>query len=267
MDNQVGILSRSTTRRKSTPGPTTRDAVVPSLDGRGPIWQQIRRALSEPIAVGRWLPGTRIPTEIELTKRFGASRMTVGKAIQSLADEGLLLRKRKIGTVVADRAQERPIFEIWDIADIVARSGSAYSFELLECCKLAQDPERRELLGVSSRTPTLWMRCLHRCDGKPFQFEERLINIDAAPGITCQPLETEGPGRWLIAHVPWTDAEHKISAREVYPEIAAKLQVKLRTACLVVERRTWNHSTPVTYARLWHPGAQHSLVGHFRPSR
>jgi len=35
----------------------------------------------------------------------------------------------------------------------------------------------------------------------------------------------------------------------------------------VVERRTWNSSTPVTYARLWNPGVTHTLIGHFQPAR
>jgi GntR family transcriptional regulator, histidine utilization repressor len=251
--------------RGVTPKRTAEPAIAP-LDGAGPVWQQIRRALAQPIVSGEWPPGTRIPAELALTKRFRTSRMTVGKAVQSLAKEGFVERKRKLGTVVSDRAHERPVFEIWDVADLVTKNGGTYGYRLLECMKLKQDPERRELLGVSSRTPTLWMLCLHSSDSVPFQLEERLINIDAAPGITCRPLETVGPGLWLLAHVPWTDAQHKISAREAPDGIAAHLDKKPGAACLVVERRTWNNGTPVTYARLWHCGSNHSLVGHFEPA-
>lgn len=237
------------------------------LDGTGPMWRQIRRVLAQPILRGDWPPGTRMPAELELTERFGASRMTVSKAVQSLASEGLVQRRRKLGTVVADRPQERPVFEIWDIADLVTRAGGAYSYKLLACEQLKRDPDKRELLGVSPRTPTLSMLCLHLCNGEPYQLEERLVNIDAAPGITCRPLDEAGPGPWLVTHVPWTDAEHKISAQEAPPAIAAHLKVRTQAACLVVDRRTWNEAVPVTYARLWHAGNQHSLVGHFQPTR
>src|SRR5579871_5664248 len=72
---------------------------IPDLDGQGPMWHQIRRVLARPIISGEWPPGTRIPAELDLTKRFRTSRMTVGKAVQSLAKEGLVERKRKLGTV------------------------------------------------------------------------------------------------------------------------------------------------------------------------
>ncbi len=193
--------------------------------------------------------------------------MTVNKAIQSLASEGLLQRRRAIGTVVAERAQERPVFEIWDTADIVRRAGGVYGYRLLESAIVKDDQAKRDLLNVGRTTPLLWMRCLHLSGDTPFQLEERLVNIDAAPGVTAQPLESMAPGPWLLAHVPWTQAEHTISASEAGPDESKALAVSLNTACLVVERRTWNGDVPVTLARLWHPGGRHKLKGRFEPAR
>src|SRR5580693_10796768 len=112
-------LDNSTVARRMASQETSAPSIA-ALDGEGPIWQQIRRVLARPILSGEWPPGTRIPAEESLTKRFRTSRMTVGKALQSLAKEGYVERKRKLGTVVTDRAQERPVFEIWDVADLVA---------------------------------------------------------------------------------------------------------------------------------------------------
>jgi GntR family histidine utilization transcriptional repressor len=237
------------------------------LDGDGPVWLQIRRALAQPILSGAWPPGARIPNELDLTAHFQTSRMTVNKAIQSLAAEGLLQRRRKVGTVVAERAQDRPVFEIWNTADLVARAGAAYGYRLLERQVVKDDPAKRTLLNVSRTTRLLWLRCVHLADGLPFQLEERLVNVDAAPNITGHPLDTVAPGPWLLAHVPWTEAEHTISACEAGEAEAAALGLKLGAACLVVERRTWNGDVPVTLARLWHPGGQHRLTGRFEPAR
>src|SRR3712207_5664358 len=95
-----------------------------ALDGDGPLHQQIRRAIARPILSGAWTPGRRIPSEHELMARFGVSRMTVNRALASLAGEGLVERKRKSGTVVAAPSAERAVFEIWDVSAEIARSGA-----------------------------------------------------------------------------------------------------------------------------------------------
>jgi GntR family histidine utilization transcriptional repressor len=238
-----------------------------SLDGQGPVWLQIRRALAQPILSGAWPPGARIPGEIDLTAHFGASRMTVNKAIQSLANEGLLLRRRKVGTVVSARAQERPSFEIWDAADLVAREGGVYGYRLLEHAAVGAEPERRALMALGPEAPLLWIRALHLSDGAPFQLEERLIHVDAAPGVADQPLETISPTAWLLAHVPWTEAEHAITAQAAPRDIANLLGIAPGAPCLVVERRTWNAKVPVTFARLWRPGDRHRLIGRYERRR
>ena len=236
------------------------------LDGEGPSWLQIRRAIARKIISGAWRVGTRIPAEMSMATRFGTSRMTVAKAIQMLAKEGIVERHRKIGTVVAIRAQERPVFEIWDVSDIVHQLGRTYSYKLLSCNFVGEDPEARAKLGASKTTQMLRMKSLHYADGLPFQYEERLINVDAAPGITCQPLESVCPSAWLLANIPWTAAEHVVSAIEADKHVADALDVKLGAACMLVERHTWNNEVPVTFVSLWHHGAAHRLIGRFTPS-
>jgi GntR family histidine utilization transcriptional repressor len=207
-----------------------------------------------------------VPNELALTNHFQAARMTVAKAIQSMASEGLVERRRKIGTVVSVRARDRPVFELWDTADIVRRRGDAYSYKLISCSfSVGEEADERAALGVDSRAQLIHITGLHFANGTPFQVEDRLINVEAAPGVASQPLETTAPGPWLIAHVPWTQAEHVISAVEADARLSALLAIKPGAACLLVERRTWNRDQPVTLARLWSPGPEHRLVGRFEP--
>lgn len=255
---------------KALPATVTRDIIstaeMPPLDGEGPVWLQIRRSIAMPILSGDWPAGTRLPSELFLTQRYGASRMTVNKAIQSLATEGLVQRRPKIGTVVTGRARERPVFEIWDAADAVRRVGGHYGYKLIQCEMLPADSPFRSRLPVAPKSPAIRMLCLHLSDGRPFQLEERVINVEAAPRITCQPLESVSPGQWLLAHVPWTDARHSVSARGADKMVAEHLGIAEGSACLLIERKTWNGEIPVTYVTFWYPGDDHSLEGNFKPS-
>ena len=245
---------------------TVSDVGIPSLDGQGPLWLQIRRSMAMAILTGEWPAGTRVPTEIFLTSYYSTSRMTVNKAVQSLASEGLVERRPKIGTVVTARARERPVFEIWDAADTVRRIGGHYGYRLIECAMVADASLVRSDIAVEAETPVMRILCLHLCDGAPFQLEERLINVDAAPEIVSQPLDDVSPGQWLLANVPLTEARHAISARGATPMVAAHLALDAGDACLVVERRTWNGAVPVTLGRFWYAGDNHRLEGQFRPS-
>ena len=235
----------------------------PVLDGTGAIYQQIRRAVARPILRGDWAPGARIPSEHELTELFGASRMTINKALSALADEGLIVRRRRLGSFVAERPPERAGMEIWDIGAEVTRAGEAYAYELLDTCRFKADPETARLFGVRPGTPVVELSGRHRADGTPIQLERRLINLEAAPDAADTDFSQAPPGRWLLDHVAWSDAEHLIRAVNADDESARLLEIEPRTACLLVERHTWSDRTPITWAELLSPGAARQLVGRF----
>jgi GntR family histidine utilization transcriptional repressor len=242
----------------------TLDADI-ALDGDGPLHQQIRRAIARPILAGAWPPGRRVPSEHELMARFKVSRMTVNRALASLAGEGLVERRRKAGTVVATPSAGRAVFEIWDISAEIARGGAEHVMTLLAREAGPATDEEAERLRVPAGAPVLRAVLCHAADGVPVQLEERLVNLAAAPGILDARLDRIAPGRWLLDHVPWTEAEHVIRAVEASSETARRLKIRPGAACLCVERRTWRGPEPITYARLTSPAGAQVLVGRFRP--
>lgn len=233
--------------------------------GTGPIYEQIRRAIAAPIVAGRWRPGRRIPSEMELTKAFKASRMTVNRALTALAADGLIVRWRRRGSFVAERAVELAVFEIWDIAAEIERSGRAYGYELLARERLGADADLATDMDVAPGTSLLALTCRHSADGDVVQLEHRFINLAAVPQADNESFDAIAPGRWLLDHVPWSEAEHTIRAEPADARIARLMHVERGAACLVIERRTWQGRKAITLARLAHPGARHALTGRFRP--
>lgn len=65
-----------------------------------PIYYQLKTLILEEIARGRYQPGSRLPTEMELCELYGISRTPVHRALAELADEGVVLRQRRRGTFV-----------------------------------------------------------------------------------------------------------------------------------------------------------------------
>jgi DNA-binding LacI/PurR family transcriptional regulator len=65
--------------------------------------QQVYGALERGIHSGRWKPGQRLPSEADLVRQFGASRITVGRAVRDLQLAGLVERRAGSGTFVRAR--------------------------------------------------------------------------------------------------------------------------------------------------------------------
>ena len=64
-------------------------------------YRQICERLQEDICSGHYRPGNRLPSEVELVRRFGASRMTVFRAMRELQALGLVTRRVGSGTFVS----------------------------------------------------------------------------------------------------------------------------------------------------------------------
>ncbi len=66
-----------------------------------PRYVQVKQWVERQIACGRWSPGDVLPPERDLAAQLKVSPLTVSRALQWLAREGVLIRKRRVGTIVA----------------------------------------------------------------------------------------------------------------------------------------------------------------------
>jgi GntR family histidine utilization transcriptional repressor len=234
---------------------------VSTLDAR------IRADLQGKIRSGEWPPGARIPTELELTRHYGCARMTVHRAISALVTAGLIERRKKAGSFVARPHVQTAVIEIPDIAAIIEARGEAYRFELFShtpCC--ASDLEGE---GLAPDFPlegkVLVLDGLHVAADRPFCLEHRIISLAAAPEAEKEDFTAVAPGSWLLEHIPWSEARHRITACSAGGH-AHRLGIARTAACLSVERWTWRLSKPVTFVRQLFPGDRYDLIAQFSPS-
>jgi len=225
---------------------------------------RIRAEIEARILSGEWPPGHRIPPETELVATYGCSRMTVNKAMSSLAAEGLILRNRRAGTVVARPRIHSAMLNIPDIRARVEERGAIYGYRALTdeqrppcCVHLGSEGHH---LGRSR-----FVRSLHLSDALPVMLEDRHIFLDAVPEAERAVFVSEPPGAWLIANVPWTEAEHRIAAIAAEAPVARALEITSGAPCLLVERRTWRGRDTVTIVRQIFRGDAFDLTARFGP--
>jgi GntR family transcriptional regulator, histidine utilization repressor len=229
------------------------------------LHQTILSDIEKRILSGRWPPGHRIPSEIELTEQYSCSRMTVNKVLTQLVHAGMLERRRKAGSFVIRPLSSSVVLEIHDIRAEVTSIGQPYRFEILERRKRKSTQADTALLELDKAINVLELVTLHHAGPVPFCLEERIISLATVPKAVDQTFAEDPPGSWLRHHVPWTSAEHRIRAASTDVESATLLKLKRGASCLVIERRTWMGGKPVTFVRLTYPGESHELVARFSP--
>jgi GntR family histidine utilization transcriptional repressor len=229
-----------------------------------PRYREIHDALREKIVTGAWPPGFKLPPEPELARSFDCARMTLGKALGALAERGFITRRRRAGTIVNAPRPQESVLAIHDIEAEIRAAGHEYQYLCLDREARPATADDAAVLNVPVRTPVLVLNGIHRADNRPHALEERVINLVAVPDARRERFTKSSPGRWLLTRIPWTEAEHQISALNASATIAECLQIARNKACLCIERRTWLKDRSITYVRLVYPCDQHRLTARFQ---
>lgn len=230
------------------------------------LHQRIAHDVRSRILSGRWRPGKQIPFEIDLALAYDCSRMTVNKALTELVRAGLIERRRRAGSFVRAPHARAALLEIRDLRDEVEALGLAYRFVRLARRKTRATAVDCARLGLTAAVPVIRISCLHFAGDEPYCHEDRVINLAAVPSVDAVMFDVSAPGPWLVAHVPWTDAEHRIVADVPGAMAAAHLGLATTTPCLIIERNTWRQDLPVTHVRFTYPGHLRQLIARFAPA-
>lgn len=234
---------------------------------RQPLHERIRSDFEARILSGDLAPGDRLPIEQDLMQHYDCARMTVNKALSALAAAGLIDRRKRAGTFVARPRVHSMVLDVPDLAAQIRERGQAYAYAPIGHRLRPPAANLDDELLLAGGGSLFELEGLHLADSIPLALEHRLISVSAVPDIArAADVEAVSPGSWLLQHVPWTEAETRISALEASPEEARRLAVPAGTACLCVKRRTWRGSDRITYVRQVFVGDAYDLVARFGPA-
>ena len=155
---------------------TEASAVSPRL----PKYRHIYQELHKLILSGAYSPGQKMPSEAELVERFGASRLTVTRAIKELQIEGLVYRRTGSGTYVR---QPEPVAGHHLFGLIIPDLGQTEIFESI-CQGMTETRQ-------SSAYSLLWGKTSHGVQTQESQAERLCENYIArkVTGVFFAPLE------------------------------------------------------------------------------
>jgi GntR family histidine utilization transcriptional repressor len=233
------------------------------MSGPPGLERRIRADLEGQIRSGAWPPGHRLPTEQDLVARYGCARMTASKAMNALAMSGLVERRKKAGSFVAHPQVHAAVLEIPDLRAVIEDRGETYAYQGLARRVRRLDPTIPGEAALGAAGDVLELRGVHFAHGTPFGLERRVISLLAVPEAALTDFGDSPPGSWLLQRVPWTEAEHRISAVSPSAAEARRLAIRRSDACLEVRRWTWRQGQGVTFVTQLFPGARYDLVARF----
>lgn len=148
-----------------------------------PLYYQLETLLRKAIESGEYASGAPLPSEFEIARRHGISRVTVRQALRRLEDDGLIIRQRGRGTFVAEGARrsgrvERNLGNVRGFEEDMHRLGLDPRAEILEVETVTAQGSLIDLLGVPRDTALLRVRRRGLSHGRPLWLESRYFPID-----------------------------------------------------------------------------------------
>lgn len=220
-------------------------------------WQFIESDLLRRLQEQEWIPGDLIPREVELAAEYGCARPTVNRALNAIANRGLLDRKRKAGTRVATHPSDRPTVTIPIIRQEIESKNQPFSYTLIT--REIENPPASiaAQLCLGSNVRALHLKALYLADHRPYVFEDRWINTETFSEALDVDFSIISANEWLVKNKPYTRGNFTFEAANASKDVAELLGAVTNDALFMLKRRTHHRNAVITVATLtYHPGYQ-----------
>lgn len=233
------------------------------LDASGPVplYHQIFLILRNRIYGAELSEGDLVPGEQELAAEFGVSRITAKRALNELADAGLVVRERGRGTRVIKRPPVPAVtssIEGW--LENISLMGLSTEARVLDFDYVPASDEIAQALEVEAGTEVQRAVRVRRLDGEPMSYLVTYVPADIGRQYGRDDLNVT-PLLHLLerAGVDVASARQTISATLADAEVAANLSIHAGAPLIEVRRVVRDRSErPVEYIRvLYRPDLYH----------
>lgn len=213
---------------------------MPELDfsGKQQLYYQLYDILFQDIVNGVYAVGDLIPSESELMRQYGVSRATARKAMEMLANNGLIQKRRGYGSEVVS---SRPNTSPQRVASYIKKSLSDKTVpekRLIDAEVVPVEGEAADVLGMVPGALAYRLRRVRYSGETPFYFEVNYFE----DGYLPDPLEHDFSKESLRAyisnecHISWKRAEQRIYAVAAPEEVAGLLGIDEGAPLLYIRR-------------------------------
>lgn len=209
----------------------------------GRLTAKVRKDLANLISRGDLKPGERLPTERELSDQFGVSRVTVRRALASLARDGLVYAVQGRGTFVASGRLAEPPNTLLSFHNLAAQKYISVAAQPLKVDTRAATLDEAEAFGIAPGASLFELVRLRTLDDLPVAIDSTVLPLAIDPQLPDLDWSHESLYARLTAsgHSP-VAADYSVEARAADTQVARLLGAAAGSPILVAESEVSDQS-------------------------
>jgi GntR family transcriptional regulator, phosphonate transport system regulatory protein len=153
------------------------------------LWRQIAGQIQGDIESGASKPGTRLPTEAELSAKFGVNRHTVRRALEELSRDGLVRVEQGRGSFVAEDVLDYNVEARTRFSEWIRKHNKEPSGIIRQLREIPADRRVADGLGVRSGSRVVLLERLGFADDRPVSLARHYFPAGRLKGV-FQALQT-----------------------------------------------------------------------------
>jgi len=232
-----------------------------------PRYYQLKEIMRERVQSEEWKPGDLIPSERELSEKYGISRMTARQAITDLVNEGLFYREQGKGTFVSQRKITQQLLRLTGFTEDIRARGQKPGTMVLSAEMVPADQTTAEKLRIGPGTRIFRLQRLRLADDEPLAIELSQISFKGCERLLEEDLEQNSLYRLLETKygIPLMEADQELEAGLAGNEEAQLLKISINRPVLFTRRITYTErNQPIEYAKAVYCGNKYTFYTHMR---
>ena len=232
-----------------------------------PRYYQLKEIMRERVQSDEWKPGDLIPSERELSEKYGISRMTARQAITDLVNEGLFYREQGKGTFVSQRKITQQLIRLTGFTEDIKARGQKPGTKVISAQMFPADETTAEKLSIDPGTLIFRLQRLRLADDEPLAIELSQTNFKGCERLLEEDLEQNSLYRLLETKygIPLMEADQELEAGLAGNEEVQLLKISLGRPVLFTRRITYTErNQPIEYAKAVYCGNKYVFHTHLK---
>lgn len=222
------------------------------------LYVQVQYDLQRRISSGEFKAGESLPTEEQLCRDYGVSRITLRRAVDGLVADLFVVRRQGVGTFVAESREALQSVRLRAFLEDVLALDRHLRFKLLEANTAPAPAMVAERLRIAENASTRYESTIVLLNGQPFMVGEGYFPANLVPAIDPEDFAShEQPTERILsrAGIRISYGEQTITATAIPETFAIHLELAPETPVIKVERLYYDdRSIPVAFINgFYHP--------------